>query len=469
MLGSSAPPAFATSSTSATATSRSASTSGCPSGSPRRAVVAHRHPRADRSRGDVSATARRGCRPRCAHARAARGHGDRDRVPVVDARPHERRAAEIVGQELPDARVVCSHAVLPEIREWERTSAAILNVYLLDSIQDYLQTFERTGRTAACGAAADHAGERRLLATGDPPQARQYSAFGPGGGARGRRSSRPPPGSAMSSPSTWAARASTSAWSATGSRRCARRSGRGPADRCFRPSTAHGRRGRRFDRLARLRRCAPDRTAQRGAAPGPACYGAGGTEPTVTDANVVLGTLNPKPCWAAASLRRDPATGASRTRPSGSGCPSRTLPPGSCASPMPGWRTSIRAMTVERGHDPRQFTLLAFGGAGPAARGPDSRRQLGIARGDRAARGRHVLRLRDWSVTRRQGRGPRRAWRRADRAGSMLAIVRRAVRLSSTPYAPPSGARGGAASAVDQATVERSSISSIAVPARCTS
>jgi N-methylhydantoinase A len=104
-----------------------------------------------------------------------------------------------------------------------------------------------------------------------------------------------------------------------------------------------------------------------GADPGPACYGRGGTEPTVTDANLVLGRLDAKHFLGGELvLDEEAAARAIMNR---------------CASPLGmdlitaaysiveianvAMGNALRLVTVQRGHDPREFALVAFGGAGP--------------------------------------------------------------------------------------------------------
>ncbi|THF54471.1 hydantoinase/oxoprolinase family protein [Ollibium composti] len=104
-----------------------------------------------------------------------------------------------------------------------------------------------------------------------------------------------------------------------------------------------------------------------GAAPGPICYGRSGTEPTITDANLVLGRLAPKKLLSV----DNPVTAESVTRIfeekigraaglSGVEAAGAVLKLGNMK--MAG---AIRMVSVARGHDPRDFTLFAFGGAGP--------------------------------------------------------------------------------------------------------
>ncbi|MBK5231883.1 MAG: hydantoinase/oxoprolinase family protein [Thermoleophilia bacterium] len=103
-----------------------------------------------------------------------------------------------------------------------------------------------------------------------------------------------------------------------------------------------------------------------GARPGPACYGHGGTEPTVTDANLFLGRLDPERPLAG-EIRLDPAS--ARTVISGLAT-ELGITPEACALGIVRVANAemvraLRVMTVQRGLDPRRFTLLAFGGAGP--------------------------------------------------------------------------------------------------------
>jgi N-methylhydantoinase A len=104
-----------------------------------------------------------------------------------------------------------------------------------------------------------------------------------------------------------------------------------------------------------------------GAAPGPACYGQGGTEPTITDANLILGRLNPDYFLGGeVPLHKDLAEMAIMSR---------------CAEPLgltlleaangiveianSAMVNALRLISVQRGFDPRDFVLVGFGGAGP--------------------------------------------------------------------------------------------------------
>jgi N-methylhydantoinase A len=108
-----------------------------------------------------------------------------------------------------------------------------------------------------------------------------------------------------------------------------------------------------------------------GARPGPVCYGAGGTEPTVSDADLILGYLNPDYFLGGRmKLNRQPAYQALEEKIARR----LKMTPVEAASGIYRIANShmsdlIRRATVERGHDPREFTLFAYGGAGPVHAG----------------------------------------------------------------------------------------------------
>ena len=117
-----------------------------------------------------------------------------------------------------------------------------------------------------------------------------------------------------------------------------------------------------------------------GAVPGPACYRTGGTEPTVTDANLVLGRLSTDSLLGGA-ITLDPAAArrvieeqiAARLR-----CTVEDAAEGIIRVINASMTAAIRKLTVERGYDPRLFTLVPFGGAGPL-HGAELAGELGIS------------------------------------------------------------------------------------------
>ncbi|WP_247003022.1 hydantoinase/oxoprolinase family protein [Halosolutus gelatinilyticus] len=104
-----------------------------------------------------------------------------------------------------------------------------------------------------------------------------------------------------------------------------------------------------------------------GADPGPVCYGRGGTEPTVTDANVVLGYIGPE-----TALGGEMTLDVEAAREALDRLAAEADLGGALEAARGIYRVAnatmtrtIRSVTVERGHDPREFALVAFGGAGP--------------------------------------------------------------------------------------------------------
>ncbi|MEW6630789.1 MAG: hydantoinase/oxoprolinase family protein, partial [Pseudomonadota bacterium] len=117
-----------------------------------------------------------------------------------------------------------------------------------------------------------------------------------------------------------------------------------------------------------------------GADPGPVCYGIGGARPTVTDANVVLGYLPPRLAGGSLELDVEAARAAiGKTLGASLGLSVEAAAYGVREVANANMVRAIRAVTVERGLDPRDLTLLAFGGSGPA-HACDLARMLGIAR-----------------------------------------------------------------------------------------
>ena len=103
-----------------------------------------------------------------------------------------------------------------------------------------------------------------------------------------------------------------------------------------------------------------------GASPGPACYDRGGTAPTVTDANLVLGYLNPQATYGRQiQLRRDLAETAVRRFGEPFGLSLQETAQGIIDIANANMMHALRLVSVQKGHDLRYFTLVAFGGAGP--------------------------------------------------------------------------------------------------------
>lgn len=116
-----------------------------------------------------------------------------------------------------------------------------------------------------------------------------------------------------------------------------------------------------------------------GAVPGPACYGRGGTLPTVSDANVILGRLPIKLAGGGLRIDRDKAVDAVRPVAEALGVTLIQAALGILGIATSNMTRAIRAVSIEKGYDPRKFTLMPFGGAG-GLHAADVARVLGMTR-----------------------------------------------------------------------------------------
>jgi N-methylhydantoinase A len=295
---------------------------------------------------------------------------------------HEARLAERLRESLPDVHVSASHEVLPRLREYERCSTTVIDAYLSPLLGRYLRRLaeETTG-------------------VGLPEPLVMQSS---GGVATAAEAARTGAWSVLSGP----------AGGAVGAGLLARVSGDGDAlgfdmggtscDVCV---VEAGRVRRTDSRLVAGRviqlpmvdvhtvgagggsigwrdtggalRVGP-RSA--GADPGPACYGRGGTEPTVTDANLLLGYLAPDSRLAGGvELDRSAAGAAIAGLGEQLGLSELETAEGIVRVANQEMVRALRVVTVERGVDPRHFALLPFGGAGPMHAGAIAA-ELGIER-----------------------------------------------------------------------------------------
>ena len=102
-----------------------------------------------------------------------------------------------------------------------------------------------------------------------------------------------------------------------------------------------------------------------GANPGPACYGRGGTLPTVTDANLVLGRITPTIAGGSITLKPTAATQVIEKLTAGLKLDVTATAEGILRIAIENIAAGIRTVSVKRGRDPRSYALVAFGGAGP--------------------------------------------------------------------------------------------------------
>ena len=283
----------------------------------------------------------------------------------------------------PDMYLSISSEVQPEFREYERLSTTVLNAYLQPVIDRYLGDFAKgVGEAAPKAALGINQSSGGLMSVERARHLPIRTALsGPAAGAIGAIH--------MARLSGRARRHHARHGRHQRRRRAdARLHGRHDIQQMDRglsgaPCLARhqrGRRRRRLDRVVRSGRAAEGRPQSAGARPGPACYGQGGTEATVTDANLVLGRLSPRGLLnGEMALDVDLARKAIAPLAQRLGFTVERTAHGILGIVVANMVRAIRSVSVERGHDPRAFALLPFGGAGPL-HATDVAKSLGIRR-----------------------------------------------------------------------------------------
>src|SRR3954464_15418946 len=269
---------------------------------------------------------------------------------------HERAVAAELRSRLPHARVVASHEVAPAFREYERASTATADAYLGPVVARYLDAL-----TDAC-AAADLPAPLVMRSSGGvatPAEAAAHPATilvsGPAAGVVGARRMAALAGIENAIAFDMGGTSTDVCLIAGG--RAERASERAVGGLPIRVPTVDlhtvgaGGGSLVWRDAGGALRVGPQSA---GANPGPACYGRGGSEPTVTDANLLLGRL---PNRLAGGVSLDVAAAE---RALGDIEPAAVVEVVNAEM-----LRALRVVSVERGHDPAAFALVAFGGAGP--------------------------------------------------------------------------------------------------------
>ena len=308
---------------------------------------------------------------------------------------HEQRAETILRERFPDLPVTASYAVLPEMKEYERTSTTVVNAYLLTAMRTYLRKLEQqlaaVGITAPILVMTSNGGMLAARAACELPV--MVVASGPAGGVIGAarlgdtRSDKDIIVFDMGGTTAKAVIIEDGRPSMTSEYEF--RDGMSTSSRFIKaggymlkvPAIDIAEVGAGGGSLAGidaggLLKVGPESA---GAMPGPACYGLGNDRPTVTDSNVVLGILNPK-FLAGGRLKIDRGLAESAiekhvAKPLGLSLEDAAH--GIRAVANAAMARAIRAVTVERGRDPRDLTMMAFGGNG-GIHSVDVARQLGV-------------------------------------------------------------------------------------------
>lgn len=269
-------------------------------------------------------------------------------------------------EELERAGVKASRSsfVLPEYREYERASTTLMNAYVAPVIDGYLRRLERDLGPVGEGLRLMHSAGGTVSAVAARSRAADLVLSGPAGGAVAARWLAAVTGEGdcigfdMGGTSTDVTLVSGGELSVT---RATRIGGLPVALPVIDIETigAGGGSIARVDPAGALK-VGPESA---GANPGPACYGRS-TLPTVTDANVTLGRIEPS-WFLGGSMKIFPERSRramASIAPSGKAIDAASGVLEVVLSSMEG---ALKTVSVERGHDPRDFTLIAFGGAGP--------------------------------------------------------------------------------------------------------
>ena len=282
---------------------------------------------------------------------------------------NERRAREILGEALPGVAVSLSSEVLPVYREYERTITTVLNAYVTPRVSVYIENLKNSLDDFGTSAA--------------------FSIMKSNGGTIGAdMAARQPVYTALSGPAA-GVMATAQIAETTGIENCISFDMGGTSTdvsllRNREPGmTLNGKLGDWPIQLPMLDiatiGCGGGSIAEvspygsltvgpasAGADPGPVCYGKGATRPTVTDANLSLGRVNTRIAGGQLVLDQDAAARAIDDRiASRLGLDVSEAASGILKIANNAMVGAIRNISVERGHDPRDFALVAYGGAGP--------------------------------------------------------------------------------------------------------
>ncbi len=300
---------------------------------------------------------------------------------------HERRAVAVLADELPGTVVTASSDVSLQAREYERANTAVVNSYVATAVSDYLRELvtklPSTGIEAPVWIMQSSGGlasmeqvlERpvRTLESGPAAGVVGAARFGSGLGYDNVLSFDMGGTTAKAAVVNGGAPATSSYFEL---QRVGNRRGSGlPVDIAALDlvevgtgggSIAHAREG--------TLRVGPQSA---GADPGPACYGRGGTAPTVTDANVLLGYCDPSAFAGGIALDVDAAAAAVDGLAASLGVDRVRAAWGIHEVATLDMENAIRLVSINRGFDPRAHALVCLGGGGPV-HGPRLARALGV-------------------------------------------------------------------------------------------
>jgi len=309
---------------------------------------------------------------------------------------HERQAATAFAAAFPDIAVTASVDVLPEAGEYERSSTTAVNAYVLPPLRGYLTRLEQKLRAHGVTAPLLIGNSNGGLSSANVAQQKPvfFISSGRSSGAVGAERLGAATNElnlvAFDMGGTTASAALIHRGVLARTHEYEFRAGMSVPSRFIKaggymmrvPTVDVAEVGNGAGSIAAIDPAGLLTVGPRsaGAAPGPVCYGRGGTQPTVTDANVVLGLLPPRLAGGSLSLDIPAArTAIDRQLAQPLGLDIEAAAYGIREIANANMVRAIRAVTVERGIDPRELTLLAFGGSGPV-HAADLAQTLGITR-----------------------------------------------------------------------------------------
>jgi N-methylhydantoinase A len=290
---------------------------------------------------------------------------------------HEREIREIIHELYPDFPVTISSDVLPEFREYERTLTACMNSYVRPRVESYVRSLE--GSLRELGVKGDLnllRSDAGLMSVDVASENPIYGILsGPAGGVAGALYVARRAGFENVLTFDMGGTSTDVALCQNGQTTIERQTeipyGLGLPGEVIpvkvpsvnvRSVGAGGGSIAHVPEVTGALRVGPQSS---GADPGPAAYGLGGDAPTVTDANVVVGHLPPQLLGGEMSLDVEAAKTAVQTVDDALGLDLHRAAEGILDIVNENMAGALRLVSVQRGYDPRDFALVAFGGAGP--------------------------------------------------------------------------------------------------------
>ena len=281
---------------------------------------------------------------------------------------HERRLAELVAERAPDLPVTVASDLLAEFREYERTLVAVMNAYVGPSMRRYLGHFEAKLREVDFDPhihiVRSDGGLMSVAHAAESPVHTMLS--GPAGGVSGAAFLASLAGHPNALGFDMGGTSTDVSLIQDGKPNISRQTSLGyypikaPAVEVH--SVGAGGGSIAHVPMTGALRVGPESA---GARPGPACYGRGGDRPTVTDANLVLGRLPPALLGGEMQLDGTAAEEAVGKTARALGLDLHQAAQGILDIVNENMFGALRLVTVQKGLDPRDFALVAFGGAGP--------------------------------------------------------------------------------------------------------